>query len=386
MMQPGSTMNQRSMTHQGQPPMTQAGEMADGRTMDSGPMMEDGGGGMMMDQSGDGFTNPYCNDCSCGHGGCGGGSCGSCGGCCGDCDDECCGHHSTEHEPYGRPWLLAPFDWLDDKLSDPCTGWWWGEDFTVFAGVQNFRNPVDLGVNSNFGFDEGLNTSVPLCFAWDIAWQFGFEATQSDLESTTTIDQRRNQFFITTGLFHRAPCCGGWDVGAVFDWLHDEFYQDYDVGQVRGNLGYWWNCRNEIGCDVAVGVKDDQSPKGFATFGAQRYDVVDQFFFYWGRRLACGGTGKIGGGFTSNDGGLVGANINVPISKCFAIEGGFNYLISGKDTDEIPNETWNVGINLVWYPGCTARCGCLPFRPLLNVADNGSLFVTRHGTRQTPPQ
>ncbi|HEY2762345.1 MAG TPA: DUF6666 family protein, partial [Pirellulales bacterium] len=390
MMQPGSMMNQRSMMHEGQQPMMQQGEIVDGQMMD-GPMIEDGGDGMTMDQGGDGFTNPYCNDCSCGHcgsGGCGwgGDSCNSCGGCCGDCDDECCGHHSTEHEPYGRPWLLAPFDWLDDKLSDPCTGWWWGEDFTVFAGVQNFRGPVDLGVNSNFGFDEGINTSIPICFAWDIAWQFGFEATQSDLESTTILDQRRNQFFITTGLFHRAPCCGGWDVGAVFDWLHDEFYQDYDVGQVRGNLGYWWDCKNEIGCDVAVGVVDDRSPQGFSVLGATRYDVVHQYFLYWGRRLSCGGTGKIGGGFTSNDSGLVGANFNVPISKCFAIEGGFNYLISGNQTNEIPDETWNVGINLVWYPGSTARCGCLPFRPLLNVADNGSLFVTRHGTQRTPPQ
>jgi hypothetical protein len=355
-----------------------------GPMMDGGVMME---GEPMLGRGPDGFTNPYCNDCNCGPDGFGlggrmrqrsmaGGGCSDCGSDPCDCQD----HERGERKPYGRPWILAPFDWLDDTCRDDCTGWWWGEDLTLFAGVHNFKSPVDLGVNSNFGFQEGVNWAFPFWGDLDLGGQVGFEVTQSDLESSTIITDHRNQFFLTAGLFHRAPCCGGWDLGVVFDWLHDDFYQEFELGQIRGEIGYWFDGCNEVGFDFAVGLWEDNTADQFTPIGARTYDVIDQYFFFWRHRLACRGDIRFGGGFTSNSGGLVGADFNVPIAKSWAIEGGFDYLISGGRTDSISNETWNIGINLVWYPGGTARCACLPYRPLLGVADNGSFMVTRHGT------
>src|SRR5262249_35990480 len=102
---------------------------------------------------------------------------------------------------------------------------------------------------------------------------------------------------------------------------------------------------------------------------------------FYRRRFCGGGDGRIGGGFTNNSAGLVGADFTVPIACSWGIDCGFKYLISSNNTsgNELSKESWNVGMNLVWYPGSTAKCCCSEFRPLLGVADNGSLLVTRGG-------
>jgi hypothetical protein len=40
------------------------------------------------------------------------------------------------------------------------------------------------------------------------------------------------------------------------------------------------------------------------------------------------------------------------------------------------HETWGVALNLVWYPGRSAKCvGESCYRPVLNVADNSQFMV-----------
>jgi hypothetical protein len=56
----------------------------------------------------------------------------------------------------------------------------------------------------------------------------------------------------------------------------------------------------------------------------------------------------------------------------------FNYLIPEADAGltAATEESWNVGINLVWHFGRMARKGRYnPHRAMFEVADNGSLFV-----------
>ena len=55
----------------------------------------------------------------------------------------------------------------------------------------------------------------------------------------------------------------------------------------------------------------------------------------------------------------------------------FVLLATGQGKHEDPDESWNVAITLVWYPGCGTAIGNDYFRPLLNVADNGNFMVDR---------
>lgn len=336
---------------------------ADGE-MTEGPM---DGGHMMMDHYGDGFTNPYCNSCN-GCGGCDQGPMcgGQCGGCCDDCCDDGCGGH--EHPPYGRPWILAPFDWLFGELSDCHHGWWWAEDLTLFAGAQNFKNIADGGLNSSFGFNQGVNWGVPIFPDLGISGQVGYEGVESEFESPIG---SRLQSFLTIGLFHRPWCDECWDAGVVFDWLHDDFFgNSFDIGQIRGQLGWQWNRRNELGFWFGTGVMQSSG-----------FRVLDQYNFFYRRQFCRGGDWRIWGGFTGGNGqtagGIFGSDFEIPIARRWAFEGGFNYYIptdSGANGG-LAQETWNVGCNLVWYLGGTAQC-TTPYRPLFDVANNGSLMTT----------
>ncbi len=191
--------------------------------MDGGPME----GGPQMGCDGDGFTNPYCNSCNGCGGGCNGPSCGGpgmgncCNSGCNDCCDEDGGEFGEGHRPYGRPWVLAPIDWLAGELSGCHRGWWWAEDLTVFAGAQNFKNIADGGVTPSFGFQEGVNWGFPVFPDMGLSGQVGYMSTQSELENPIG---SRQQSFVTAGVFHRPWCDQCWDAGVVFDWLHDDFF------------------------------------------------------------------------------------------------------------------------------------------------------------------
>jgi hypothetical protein len=293
---------------------------------------------------------------SCGGGSCGGGSCGggSCGG--GSC---CC-----------RP-LCCLF----------CCEWWdqWGQDLSVFSGTQAFKGPVDQGFNGDFGFHEGINWGSALWDAIGLGAQFGANVEQSDFSRTNATDLHRNQYFYTVGLFHRPECECGWQGGLVWDYLSDSFVDDFTVSQLRGNLSYVFNS-HELGFWFSAGISDKEL---FSTSANEitttRYKPIDLYAFYYGHHFCNGGEGRVWGGFTGGTGGLVGADFSVPISNKLSIDSGFNYAIPHRVGDgSVPPEGWNLSISLVFHPfSCSQQSYCSPYRPLFNVADNGSFMVDR---------
>jgi hypothetical protein len=353
------------------------GTTYDGETMGPGPM---------MGHNGDGFTNPYCNDCcggDCGNGGCcnsGGGGCGSwfggcgsgqCGNSCGDepCDD-CSGRN-----PYGRPWILAPFDIMFGEMSSSCRGWWWGENLSLFTGVENFRSTVNVDGISNFGFNEGFNWSMPVSRTVGWAIQFGADFTQTGFDSTpsSSLDETRMQTFLTLGVFHRPTCQTGLQYGLAFDWLHDDFFDDFDLTQLRGEISWMVDPQNDYGFWFATGLKDETLRS--AVLSPVTFEVVDQFAFFHRRRFCRGGDARFWAGWTNNDEAVLGADFCLPVAQCWGLEGGFNYLLSGNRNQQLADESWNVGVNVVFYIGGNAFCQG-PSRPLFGVADNSS-FIAR---------
>ncbi|HEY2147317.1 MAG TPA: DUF6666 family protein, partial [Pirellulales bacterium] len=255
---------------------------------------------------------------------CGSGGCGGCGSCC--CRPICC---------------LFCCDWWDQ----------WAQDMSIFAGTQAFKGPVDQGFNGDFGFHEGINWGSPLWDAMGLGAQIGAAVTESDLSRTNATDQHRNQYFFTAGLFHRPECGCGWQGGLVWDYLSDQFVDDFTVSQLRGDLSYVFNC-HEVGFWFTTGVSDK---KLFSTTDTTettiRYKPIDLYAFYYGHHFANGGEGRIWGGFTGGTGGLVGADFSVPVCDKVSLESGFNYAIPHRVGDgDVPPESWSLTINLVWHP------------------------------------
>ena len=74
------------------------------------------------------------------------------------------------------------------------------------------------------------------------------------------------------------------------------------------------------------------------------------------------------------------------MTRSLAMEGTFTYVIPGPSqtvvlpppgggTIRYSEQAWNVSVNLVYYPACRSRRSLAsPYRPLFDVADNGSMI------------
>jgi hypothetical protein len=256
---------------------------------------------------------------------------------------------------------------------------WWARDLSLTVGAHGFKGPFDRGRNGNFGLHEGVDFGAPLGGPWGWGYQVGFAAVHSNFsgdQATGGLVRRgdRDQFFFTTGIFHRA-LSGGIQWGITFDLLRDTYYANADLKQIRTEIGYLFpGGRGEIGYWGAYGVENDEILLGTHTISLEPTDL---YAFYYRRRFEGGGEGRLWGGFTGQGDGLLGADFLVPLGRSWALENRLNYLIpnegrGGAGQDE---ESWGLSIQLVWYVGQPARqAQNSPYRPVLGVADN-SVFM-----------
>jgi len=258
---------------------------------------------------------------------------------------------------------------------------WWTRDLEVFGGIHGFKGPFDQGRTGNFGIHEGLNFGAPLgVFDW--GWQIGAEAAQSNFtgnDSSNSQSSNRNQVFVTGGIFKRAHEWG-FQWGVVYDWLHDAYYANVDMKQIRSDTSFLFpGGMHEIGYFGAYGTGGasfvilDRQLKNFIYL-----EPTDVFALYYRRYFDGGGDGRIWLGWSGRGDGVVGGEIRVPMGKNWELENRFNYLIpkQGNGTAAATQESWGVTIDLVFYVGHPARCERYhPYRPMLNVADN-TLMMT----------
>ena len=214
---------------------------------------------------------------------------------------------------------------------------------------------------------------------------------QSNFQSTTlTIPgfaplhtNSRNQTFVTTGFFTRAFEGRGLQGGAVYDYLRDEWYDGADMSQVRGELSYVWGY-HELGFWGCGNVADTNSIFSSSSSTTGSGSTLDLYTAFYRLHFGDANEWKVWGGATGGGNGIVGSAIRAPMSRSLAMEGTFTYVIP-TDTQTLvitPGTTlsytpsaWNLSLNLVYYPaGRSRRSLASPYRPLFDVADNGSMI------------
>lgn len=253
-------------------------------------------------------------------------------------------------------------------------------DYSEFSsGVHAYKDPVDMGSNGNFGFHVGVNTSGAL-FPWrGIGYQAGVNILSSDLSghNTGNVASSEDRFtsFTTVGVFRRQMGTG-FQGGVVWDWRHDEFYQDYDVHQVRGELSFKHQCTDEFGIWFTVNTRDDRMTR----VGAGSDSVIstnELYAFFFRRSWECGGEGRLYAGFSGESDGIIGGDIRLPINERWSIDTQATYLVPN-ETDGLAGttaESWGLGISLVWTPKYgTSDGAAYPFRALLPVASPASMM------------
>lgn len=270
----------------------------------------------------------------------------------------------------GRPWCpVFRWRWLLGALL---------REAAIGIGPQAFKNPLDQGLNGNFGFHEMVNFSGPLPYHPEFGWQVGANFVQSNFlgdQVTGQVGSSRNQTFLTAGLFHR-PCGNrGLQFGVVFDYLQDLYYVDVRVNQLRAELSYVTWCGHELGFWGAFNTKSDTQTINQVP---QEVTTTDIYTGFYRCNMPNGSYGRIWGGGTGTGDGILGGDCRVVLSNRFDLVGMFNYLIpeEGKAQRGFAQEAWGLSMNVVWYP-FRSRCGQHngPYRALFPVADNGVMML-----------
>jgi hypothetical protein len=119
----------------------------------------------------------------------------------------------------------------------------------VFAGLDGSKQPQDLGINANMGLRLAANWGFPVVDAAGLGAQIGAAYNASDA-AVHVLDQiegrsRRTQTYITAGLFQRPIDKLHWALG--YDLLLQHYYDDFTLGQWRGQVGYDIARSNEVG-------------------------------------------------------------------------------------------------------------------------------------------
>ena len=280
--------------------------------------------------------------------------------------------------------------WLR-RFGRPYYGWRWYRDFTASAGITAFTNATDLGVHGNFGTNEYLNWSMPFWNAFGVGWQVGWRGTQTNFQpSTIEVGNRtlpknaRDQQFVTTGFFTRAFEGRGLQGGAVYDYLHDSWLENTDVSQLRYELSYVWGY-HELGFWGASNIGDQNSLFGPVTRVQGVASTLDLYTGFYRVQFGDANEWKFWGGGTGEGDGIIGSLVRAPMHKSLALEGTFTYVIPGRNqvinfdgqgqASTFSPSAWNVAVNVVWYPaGRSRRSLASPYRPLFEVADNGSMI------------
>ncbi len=250
------------------------------------------------------------------------------------------------------------------------------KDLSVWAGVQGFRGPRDFAggrSDSNFGFNQGINLSgraplLGLVFP-QLSYQLGYQAVQSRLSGTLGSADDRGQQFVTAGLFRRVNT--GLQYGVAWDLMSDDLDIEADFHQVRTELSIKSPRGREFGVWTATSTND-------ATVGGVTYQTVDQYALFYRWNFRGGATGRLWGGSTGDSEGIFGGEFQAPLNDRWSLQTGFNYLITDENAGSagVQQESWNLGMRLVWHLGRTARTGHKsPFQPLFTMADNGWMFI-----------
>jgi hypothetical protein len=280
--------------------------------------------------------------------------------------------------------------WLR-RFGKPYYGWRWYRDFTASAGITGFTNATNLGLNGNFGTNEYLNWAMPLWNAFGLGWQIGWRGVQSNFQPatvevgrTTLTKNARDQQFLTTGLFTRAFEGRGLQGGLVYDYLHDSWFDNTNVSQLRYELSYVWGY-HEWGFWGASNIGDQTSLFGPVTRRQGVASTLDLYTGFYRVQFGDANEWKVWGGGTGESDGIIGTLVRAPMHRSLALEGTFTYVIPGRnqvidfdgqgETSRFSPAAWNVSVNVVWYPaGRSRRSLASPYRPLLEVADNGSMI------------
>ena len=252
--------------------------------------------------------------------------------------------------------------------------------FTTPANILNTANNSPGAVEGSFGFQEGINfgTRLPSLLCGQVGSQFGARFIQAQLNGSAAGIDVRNQAFVTGGLFRRVDY--GFQGGLVVDYLHDDWIYKADLLQLRGELSFLLSPCHELGFRFTDSQQIDdtsyQLPGAVASTDI-RLATLNTYRGFYRFRFSeqARGQAELQAGWTEDSGAVLGLSLHTPLQNQVGLATTATYLIPPSDAaPQFAGEGWNIGLALVWTPGRCFGLGRDYYRPLFEVADNGSMI------------
>ena len=258
------------------------------------------------------------------------------------------------------------------------------ENLTLFAGLDGSKQPQDLGINANMGIRLSANWGFPLFGAAGLGAQVGAAYNASDA-AVHVLDQiegtsRRTQVYLTAGLFQHPTDKLHW--GLAYDLLRQHYYDDFTLGQLRGQVGYDLARSNEVGVWF---TKNAQGDTGSMSDTSVHLEPISQVNGYtkitWASQAqttvwigVARGHHNVVWVFPDNSRSenvvVYGADLQLPLNDRFAVMGAANFLT--------PTSTGTVDayLGLTFYPGRGAmRASRSRYAPVSTVANSPTMPV-----------
>ncbi len=270
------------------------------------------------------------------------------------------------------------FDWTRAELFAGVVG------FAVPANFLSTANNSNGAVEGAFGFQEGINfgARVPSLLCGQMGSQLGARFVHSRLDGSAAGSDQRQQLFLTGGLFRRVDY--GVQGGLVVDYLHDDWIYKADLLQLRGELSYLLSPCHELGFRFTDSQQIDDTTyqvRGSSVSYGVRINALDTYRGFYRFRFSeqARGQAELQAGWTKDSGAILGMTLNTPLQNQIGLSTTATYLIPPRDASPgYASEGWNIGLALVWTPGRKFGLARDYYRPLFDVADNGSLTSKIH--------
>lgn len=279
-----------------------------------------------------------------------------------------CGASAEAQQPLTNPSLTGV--WFEQPAA---------ESFSVFSGLEGSKQPQDFGINAHFGGRVAVNGALPLWREWGLGIQFGtsLNATSNAVQVVERVEGStgRTQCFSTIGIFQRLDSGWLWAVG--YDYLFQDYYDEFGLGQLRGRFGYRIFPDDEVGLQGALHANDASGTFGSVPVTLRSLNQGSFYYRHWFPNRAMLG---IWAGASESHGEvnaalgdlprtgpqfLFGSDLHIPLGDKLALYGEANFIC--------PADTGTVDafLGLEFRPfGGQLSNGRSRFAPLLPVANN----------------
>jgi hypothetical protein len=250
----------------------------------------------------------------------------------------------------------------------------------TFLGVDGSKQPQDFGANAHLGLGAAVEYSGPLFESAGIGFQIGNRSTfhGNAVQVFELLGESKDRFqnFTTVGLFQRLG--NGFSFGATYDFLTQESFDNFSLGQWRLRASLDLNETTDIGITLNL---SDRGDTGRFNNQQVRLEPIEQLHVYLRRRWQTGVESSFWIGVADEHSEenavtgtlppktnqvLFGSEIHVPLNHVLAIYGETN-LVMPADTGAVDAY---LGFQFAPQGVVRSRSRGNRFRALLPVASN----------------